>query len=34
MAIKSDGSLPLKMQINLRFITTSHFNECFRDWAS
>lgn len=33
MSIKSDGSPPLKMQMNVRFITASHFNECYRDWA-
>lgn len=26
MSIKSDGSLPLKMQMNVKFVTASHFN--------
>lgn len=30
MSIKSDGFLPLKMQMNVKFVTASHFNECYR----
>lgn len=34
ISIKSDGSLPLKMQMNVKFVPASHFNEYYRDWAS